>query len=188
MEHSAIVSYVLGLAAKSNVEKRQVGCVILDETGVIVAEGYNLSVEGEPDIHAEAMACEELAAKGLHGAVAYVSHPPCPNCAKILNLHGINEIHVVEAFMKFDSDKIRYDLVEPEFLKGIAEALTFGAKKYKPNNWKNCEDPNRYYAAAMRHLEAVRLGEFTDNETGLSHVILAATNMMFYHHFMAKRK
>ena len=33
----------------------------------------------------------------------------------------------MEEFKKFDGGKIRYDLVPPKVIQGIAEVLTFGA-------------------------------------------------------------
>lgn len=82
--------------------------------------------------------------------------------------------------LKYDSAKVRLDLVEPNFICGIGDVLTFGAKKYKADSWKRLEDGrDRYYAAAMRHLMAYRSGEVLDEETGLSHLHHAATNLMF---------
>ncbi len=84
-----------------------------------------------------------------------------------------------EEFMKFDDDKLRYDLIPPEFLAGIAEVLTVGAAKYEPNNWRKNKELWRYEAAAMRHFEAYRGGEYFDPETGLPHLFMASTNLMF---------
>lgn len=85
---------------------------------------------------------------------------------------------------KDDKEKNRLDLVEPEFIEGIGEVLTFGANKYEPNNWQKVEDAeNRYYAAALRHLIAWRKGEKTDPESGLSHLDHVACNIMFLKHF-----
>ena len=85
---------------------------------------------------------------------------------------------------KNDQGKNRLDLIEPQFIEGVGEVLTFGAEKYEPNNWQNVEDPeDRYYAAALRHLMAYRKGEATDEESGLSHLKHAATNLMFLLHF-----
>lgn len=81
---------------------------------------------------------------------------------------------------KLDNDKNRLDLIDPAFILGVGEILTFGAKKYKPNNWQTLSDPqNRYYSAAMRHLLAWRAGELKDKESGISHILHAACNLMF---------
>ena len=90
---------------------------------------------------------------------------------------------------KNDQGKNRLDLIEPQFIEGVGEVLTFGAQKYEPNNWQNVEDPeDRYYAAALRHLMAWRKGETTDEESGLSHLKHAATNLMFLLHFETEQE
>lgn len=91
--------------------------------------------------------------------------------------------------VKNDQGKNRLDLVEPEFIEGVGEVLTFGANKYSENSWQDVEDAeNRYYAAAMRHLLAYRKGEKTDDESGLSHLKHVATNIMFLLHFEGEEK
>lgn len=90
---------------------------------------------------------------------------------------------------KDDKEKNRLDLIEPEFIEGIGEVLTFGADKYEPNNWQNVEDAkNRYYAAALRHLMAWRKGEKTDPESGFSPLDHVACNIMFLKHFEREEK
>lgn len=85
---------------------------------------------------------------------------------------------------KYDEGKLRFDLIDPFFEEELAEILTYGAKKYAPNNWQNLEDGiNRHYAAAIRHLNKWRQGEINDPESGKPHLWHAATNLMFlcYH-------
>ena len=95
----------------------------------------------------------------------------------------------ITAGRKNDQGKNRLDLIEPEFIEGIGEVLTFGATKYESNNWQNVEDAeDRYYAAALRHLMAWRRGEVVDEESGLSHLKHAATNLMFLLHFEASQE
>ena len=180
-----IIKYVFSEAAKSNVEKRKVGCVITDRNGRIVAAGRNASFDDDetPDIHAEEMACQEFEDKNIDDSegpfIAYVSQPPCPNCATILLDTGVSSIEVVEEFMKFDGDKLRPDLIPPSATRALAEVLTFGARKYKPNNWKNCKDLDRYEAAMLRHILAYQEGETHDSESGMPHLWHAMTNIAF---------
>ena len=90
---------------------------------------------------------------------------------------------------KNDQEKNRLDLIEPEFIESVGQVLTFGAKKYEPNNWQKVEDAeNRYYAAAMRHLMAWRKGEKIDPESGLNHLDHVACNIMFLQHFDREAK
>ena len=81
--------------------------------------------------------------------------------------------------MKFAKGKLQYDLIPPSALEGLAEVLTYGAKKYKPNNWKKVEDLGQYRNALYRHLEAYRKGETHDEESGLHHLKHALCNVAF---------
>lgn len=80
---------------------------------------------------------------------------------------------------KFDKGKARMDLLDSEWLEGVANILSFGAEKYAPNNWRNGIECSRLYAAAMRHLTAWNKGENIDKESGLSHLHHAACCLMF---------
>lgn len=80
--------------------------------------------------------------------------------------------------MKFDDGKLQYSLIPPEIKLYLAEILTFGAKKYAPNNWKKV-DVQRYYDAFERHMVAFQLGEENDQESGMHHLKHALTNMVF---------
>ena len=82
-------------------------------------------------------------------------------------------------FIKYDQEKIRYDLVDPEFEEGVARVLTYGAKKYAPNNWLKCNSVMQYYAALRRHLALFIMGEDDDPETGLSHIFNIGCCAMF---------
>lgn len=82
-------------------------------------------------------------------------------------------------FMKYDDDKAMYSLIYPRAIKGIADVLTYGAKKYAKNNWQKCDDFHRYIDALYRHLEAWRSGEEYDPESNMHHLDHAITNLMF---------
>ena len=89
------------IASRSNCERLHVGCVIVtggDRRNRIVAAGYNGYLPGTPHtsrvrdgheqatVHAEQNAVADAARRGssVEGCVAYVTHYPCINCAKIL--------------------------------------------------------------------------------------------------------
>lgn len=80
---------------------------------------------------------------------------------------------------KDDQDKTMLDLIDPDFIEGIGQVLTQGAKKYAPYNWQNNLDTRRIYAALLRHANAYRKGERIDVESGLSHMYHVAVNAMF---------
>lgn len=88
---------------------------------------------------------------------------------------------------KLDQDKLRWDLLPFESVTPIVAVLTFGAKKYAPENWRLVENPRaRYFAALMRHLAAWWLGEKNDPETGYSHLAHAGCCLLFLLAFEAK--
>lgn len=71
---------------------------------------------------------------------------------------------------KHDSEKPRYDLLPPVAIDLMAQVLTFGAKKYKPEGWRTVENAiPRYQAALLRHSFAMLRGEVLDPESGLPH-------------------
>jgi hypothetical protein len=81
---------------------------------------------------------------------------------------------------KADASKLRYDLLPEEAVRAVVRVLTFGAKKYSAWNWmKVPEWRPRYYAAAMRHIEADRRGEKFDPETGEPHLAHALCCLVF---------
>lgn len=86
----------------------------------------------------------------------------------------------MEKIYKDEKNKARIDLVDPEFIVGIAEILGYGAEKYEPYSFQKVTNGlDKYYAAAMRHLLAWRTGDFEDVETGQNHLLHAACNLMF---------
>lgn len=81
--------------------------------------------------------------------------------------------------MKYDSGKLRYDLVPPEALEEITRVLGFGATKYADRNWENGINYGRVFGACMRHLWAWWRGEDNDSETGISHLAHAGCCIFF---------
>lgn len=85
-----------------------------------------------------------------------------------------------EAGVKLDNGKLRYSLIPPEALEELAKVMTFGAEKYTPNGWKSVpEAKERYMDALFRHIEKYRKGEKFDNESNISHLSHALTNIAF---------
>lgn len=81
--------------------------------------------------------------------------------------------------VKFDDDKTRVDLLDPEWLEGVGRILAFGAKKYAANNWRKGIKQSRLLGAAMRHIFAFARGEKNDPESGESHLLHASCCLMF---------
>ncbi len=97
------------MATRSNCERLHVGCVIVaggERKNRLVAAGYNGFLPGTPHVsrvragheqatvHAEQNAVADAARRGssVGGCIAYVTHYPCLNCAKIFAAAGISEI------------------------------------------------------------------------------------------------
>jgi hypothetical protein len=86
-------------------------------------------------------------------------------------------------------DKLRVDLVPPEGIFSDARAITFGAKKYSPNSWRESARHGDFawsvaFGALQRHLLAWWGGEETDPESGLSHLDHAGANLKFLQTFL----
>jgi hypothetical protein len=89
-----------------------------------------------------------------------------------------------DSFKKFDNNKPRISLVEPQFIVGLAKILTLGANKYGAYNWrKGANDIDRIKDAMLRHTLAYLDGERVDPESGESHLYHIAANLMFLDYF-----
>ncbi len=71
--------------------------------------------------------------------------------------------------VRFNQNKIRYDLLPAFAQEQYASVLTFGAKKYGDHNWKKGMQWTTVLASLERHLEAIKKGEDYDKETGFLH-------------------
>jgi dCMP deaminase len=104
------------MSTRSNCERLHVGCVIVtggDRKNRLVAAGYNGYLPGTPHVtrvrdgheqatvHAEQNAVADAARRGsaVEGCVAYVTHFPCINCAKIMAAAGIAEVRYRTDYM-----------------------------------------------------------------------------------------
>lgn len=88
---------------------------------------------------------------------------------------------------KFDSEKPRMDLLDADALIGLADVLTFGAKKYSSHNWRKGIENSRLIAALLRHLMSIQKGEHTDPESGLPHIDHVGACWMFLSNNMKNR-
>lgn len=103
------------LSTRSACERLHVGCVIVsggEQSNRIIAGGYNGFLPGAPHasrvrdgheqatVHAEQNAIADAARRGvrLQGSVAYITHFPCINCAKILASAGIIRIRYLKDY------------------------------------------------------------------------------------------
>lgn len=89
---------------------------------------------------------------------------------------------------KDDQEKPRTDLLDTEWLLGVSEVLTFGARKYAAHNWRGGISYSRLIGAALRHLFAIMRGEDNDPESGLPHTAHLSCCIMFLYWMMIHRK
>lgn len=111
------------ISTRSPCDRLHVGCVVVsggDRKNRLIAAGYNGFLPSTPHVsrvrdgheqatvHAEQNAIADAARRGssVEGCVAYVTHFPCINCAKILASAGIAEI-------RYRSDYSNDPLVAP---------------------------------------------------------------------------
>jgi len=72
--------------------------------------------------------------------------------------------------IKFDGDKLRYDLIPVIPMALVAEVYTIGAKKYADRNWEAGIDFDRILGAIERHFQQYKAGEKVDREDGQHHL------------------
>lgn len=205
MNRNELHKRLIEVAAKSPCRKRKVGAVLAwdllgnNEEFKIVAEGYNYNLNGgdceikneatgeldtvDSVIHAEADCLNNYDLSDIkpnpHSILKlYVTHPPCDGCKASLLADNI-DYEVMGDFLKFDSNKPRLSLVPSSLVIGVAKVLTYGAKKYKPDNWRKVKSRERYIDALERHLLAYKSGEELDPESGLHHLEHLACNAAF---------
>lgn len=80
--------------------------------------------------------------------------------------------------LRFNQNKIRYDLLEPFAIDQLAKVFTKGAEKYAPRNWEKGMDWTKMLASLKRHIAAWEMGEDFDNETNCYHMAHAAWNAL----------
>lgn len=84
------------------------------------------------------------------------------------------------SFRKDDEGKLRFDLLDPDFVEAIVQVLTHGAEKYSPDNWKK-GDRSRYIAALGRHWNRYLQGEAVDFDSQLPTLGHIGCCLMFLH-------
>lgn len=118
-------------------------------------------------------------------------HTPCKECCDTAKRgHGSYSHWVpVDVFknvddkstgVKYDSGKPQWSLLPFKALTEVVEVLTYGAKKYAPDNWKKVPDARRRYIdAGFRHFTAYASGETHDPETGKHHLAHAICCLLY---------
>jgi hypothetical protein len=79
------------------------------------------------------------------------------------------EFNQFKGGIRLNDNKLRYDLCPAIAQREYAKVWTQGLIKYPARNWEKGFLFSEVIASAMRHLEAMRLGEMIDEESGLLH-------------------
>ena len=110
------------------------------------------------------------------GATHKEDYLQCKNC-------GYTDIDIEKRYpkqgLKFDTEKIRMELLPSEALEEIAKVLTKGAEKYQARNWEKGIKYGRVYGALLRHLNSFWKGEDYDKEWNIHHLAHAGCCLMF---------
>lgn len=95
-------------------------------------------------------------------------------------------------FLKFDDDKLQYDLLPLDAIDAVTKVMMHGAKKYEKDNWRKAKDDpkgkDRYYNALLRHLFAWIRGENIDRDSGMHHLYHVACNALFLAELFGKER
>lgn len=91
---------------------------------------------------------------------------------------GARESFASGAVRDVQEGKPRYDLIPPVPLKRLADLYARGAEKYDDHNWAKGMNTSRILASLLRHIEAYRLGDKTED-----HLAAAAWNAFAIMHF-----
>ena len=81
-----------------------------------------------------------------------------------------------------------YALIPAPFLAEVARVYGYGAKKYAPHNWRKGYPYSWALSALMRHIEAFRMLESKDSESGLHHLAHAAFHLATLFTFEAESR
>lgn len=112
-----------------------------------------------------------------------MENPICPDCEKTKLIVRKSS----NTFVKADSGKLQWSLLPIAQIEDVVKVLMIGAEKYGRDNWKNCDDTNRYKDALMRHVTSYIKGEKIDVKSkggdGLPHLAHAICNCLFLMYF-----
>ncbi len=78
-----------------------------------------------------------------------------------------------------NTGKTELTLLPPGALEDLAKVLEFGAKKYTRDGWKKGMPYSVCMDSCLRHVFALRKGEWLDKESGLPHAAHAMCNLVF---------
>lgn len=81
--------------------------------------------------------------------------------------------------VKWNQDKPKLSLIDPDFSESMAKVLNLGENRYGVGNWKLGLKYSEVLDALKRHTAAIERGEDIDPDTGEPHATSIACNAMF---------
>lgn len=109
------------------------------------------------------------------------------NVKKLLDHYKENVVKQQEAGIKHDQEKPEMALLSPLWVTGVADVLTFGARKYAAHNWRKGLAVSRLISAALRHIFLFMAGQDYDEESGKHHLLHASCCLMFAYETLMMR-
>lgn len=84
--------------------------------------------------------------------------------------------------------KERIDLIDPKFIIALGDLLSWSLIKYKERDWENVPYSwSDFYSAIFRHMLKWWSGQDLDEESGRSHLLHAALNIMFLFNYTQRQ-
>lgn len=100
-----------------------------------------------------------------------------------INDNVVRKLNEKRNGIKYDQDKLPWDLLPFEALEEVAKVYEMGSKKYKARNWEKGIPYSRVFSALLRHLFAWFKGEDLDRESGLHHLAHVCWNSLALLHY-----
>lgn len=85
---------------------------------------------------------------------------------------------------RYNSGKVRYELIPTHLLESTARVLDYGTMKYAEWNWAKGMDYSVPIGCMKRHLAAIERGEDIDPESGERHIGHVIANALMLEHYM----
>ena len=79
---------------------------------------------------------------------------------------------------RYNEGKPEVSQLDPRFVLALADMMTKSAKKYGKYNWALGQEYHTPFDSCQRHLLKWIGGEDVDDESGMSHLLHAAANIM----------
>lgn len=90
--------------------------------------------------------------------------------------------------LHYNEDKSKHELISAYSMECLAQVLTYGCKKYGPNNWRRGLMWSELIGSMERHMNRFKLGEDVDKESGLPHLSHLIANATFLLEYMVWHK